>query len=397
MNLKVINVTSLNNYIKKLIEGDIILRNVAVEGEISNFKDHTSGHLYFTLKDNLSRVSCVMFRMDRLKLKKIPKDGDKVTLKGRVSVYPQGGNYQIYVESIEFTDLTGDLFLRFNEIKEKLSKAGLFNEELKRPICESPRKIAVVTSPTGAAVRDIIRVMKSRNPSQELLIYPSLVQGENSTKEIILAIKRINFREDVDTIILARGGGSIEDLWAFNSEELAYVIRESKIPIVTGIGHEIDFTIADFAADKRCATPSQAAEIAIPSVMGRIRDIENIERKMKLLIMERLKREKQVILFMERFIKNKDPKVNLINEIKYISDLEEGLKKTMDQRFKEEKRRMTSYLALLNAFNPYSVLEKGYSIVMDEAGHVLKSIEEIDRNNIFRLRVSNGETIIKRY
>lgn len=390
MNIKVLSVTSLSNYIKKLIDADFVLQNIKVQGEISNFKAHSSGHLYFTLKDEGARINCVMFRQERQKLRVLPRDGDKVTVKGRVSIYAQGGSYQIYVEDLQ-GEGTGDLYTKFLEIKQRLADEGLFDERNRRPIPVHPEKIAVITSPTGAAIRDIIKVLKTRNPGQSLVIYPVSVQGEASEGEVLKAMAQVNLRDDLSTLILARGGGSIEDLWSFNSEKIAYAIRASKIPVVTGIGHDIDFTIADFAADLRAATPSQAAELTIPNTSVYLDAVTEVRRRLHQGMAQRLRQAKTDLSMQQRFILQNDPRLIIINEIRTVAELRERLSGSMNRRMDQEDRLLERAKSLLMAYNPRNVLDKGYAIIQNESDEVLDSVSLLERANIFRIRVKDGE------
>ncbi len=262
MHIKTLTVSQLNRYVKNTLDADFILNNASVKGEISNLKIHSSGHIYFSLKDGGSKINCVMFKSYAYKLKFVPENGMDIVVEGNVSVYEKEGSYQLYCKAMKREGI-GDLYIAFEELKEKLKKEGLFDDAHKKEIPRFPKKVGVITSPTGAALRDIINVTKRRNKGIELLIYPALVQGIDASKTIIEGIKILNKVEDVDIIILARGGGSIEELWAFNNEELAYEIYSSKKPIITGVGHETDFTIVDFVSDRRAPTPSAAAEIAV--------------------------------------------------------------------------------------------------------------------------------------
>ncbi|MFZ2257596.1 MAG: exodeoxyribonuclease VII large subunit [Clostridiaceae bacterium] len=390
MNIKVLSVTSLSNYIKKLIDADFVLQNIKVQGEISNFKAHSSGHLYFTLKDEGARINCVMFRQERQKLRVLPRDGDKVTVKGRVSIYAQGGSYQIYVEDLQ-GEGTGDLYTKFLEIKQRLADEGLFDERNRRPIPVHPEKIAVITSPTGAAIRDIIKVLKTRNPGQSLVIYPVSVQGEASEGEVLKAMAQVNLRDDLSTLILARGGGSIEDLWSFNSEKIAYAIRASKIPVVTGIGHDIDFTIADFAADLRAATPSQAAELTIPNTSVYLDAVTEVRRRLHQGMAQRLRQAKTDLSMQQRFILQNDPRLIIINEIRTVAELRERLSGSMNRRMDQEDRLLERAKSLLMAYNPRNVLDKGYAIIQNESDEVLDSVSLLEQANIFRIRVKDGE------
>ena len=263
MKLKTFTVSEVNEYINKLLRGDIILRNLNVEGEISNFKLHSSGHMYFSIKDDNSRLRCVMFRGQSRLLKFLPEEGMKVIVKGYVALYERDGQYQLYIQEMQPAGI-GALYLAYEQLKEKLEREGLFYESTKKPLPFLPERIGVVTSPTGAAIRDIISVINRRNPNVEIIIYPVLVQGTESKEQIVEAIDYFNKNNYVDVIIVGRGGGSIEELWSFNEEVVARSIFSSKIPIVSAVGHETDFTIADFVADMRAATPSAAAELVIP-------------------------------------------------------------------------------------------------------------------------------------
>jgi len=264
MNENLLTVTELNGRIKSLIDNDPLLMQVAVAGELSNYKIYPSGHHYFTLKDAESSIRCVMFKGSADKLKFAPQSGMKVIAHGRVSVFERDGQYQLYIDDM-IPDGFGALNIAYEQLKEELRAAGLFDESRKKRIPRFPKRIGIVTSPTGAAIRDMINILGRRYPLAEILLYPALVQGEDAPADIIKGIKHFNTNEDVDVIIIGRGGGSIEDLWAFNSKELAYVISESQKPIISAVGHETDFTISDFVADLRAPTPSAAAELAVPN------------------------------------------------------------------------------------------------------------------------------------
>ena len=273
MNHDYLTISDINKIIKYTIEENEELRSVYIKGEISNLKYHSRGHLYFSLKDETSKINAVMFNYSKVLKDFNPKDGDSVLVHGRISVYETSGSYQIYVDSMEL-DGQGNLYVLFEKLKKKLSEEGLFNPEHKQKIKRVPRKIGVITAPTGAAVRDIISTINKRFPMTEIYLFPTLVQGENAAPNIVKMIELANTYDDIDTIILGRGGGSIEDLWAFNEEIVARAIYNSRIPIISGVGHEIDFTISDFVADKRAPTPTGAALMATP-------DIEEVRRYFK--------------------------------------------------------------------------------------------------------------------
>ncbi len=265
MNNDYITVSDINKLIKYTIEDNLELRSVYIKGEISNIKYHSRGHLYFSLKDESSKINAIMFNYERYLRDFEPKDGDSVLVHGRISVYEASGSYQIYVDDMQMDGL-GNLYILFEKLKKKLSEEGLFDAEHKKKIRRVPKRIGVITAPTGAAIRDIISTINKRFPITEIYVFPTLVQGENAASNIVEAIKKANNFEGIDTIILGRGGGSIEDLWAFNEEIVARAIYNSKVPIISGIGHEIDFTISDFVADLRAPTPTGAAMLAVPDI-----------------------------------------------------------------------------------------------------------------------------------
>ena len=276
MNKEYISITEINRIIKNTIELNPVLKSVYIKGEISNLKFHGRGHLYFSLKDENSKINAVMFNYKNSGIDFVPKDGDSVLVHGRISVYEASGSYQIYVDSLELDGL-GNLYVLFEKLKKKLGEEGLFNPEHKQRIKRVPRKIGVITAPTGAAVRDIISTINNRFPMTEIYLFPTLVQGESAAANIVSMIELANTFDDIDTIILGRGGGSIEDLWAFNEECVARAIYESRIPIISAVGHEIDFTIADFVADMRAPTPTGAAEMAVPNMVDLVNYIRQLE------------------------------------------------------------------------------------------------------------------------
>lgn len=390
MKLKTMSVTDLNAYIKRNFDHDFILSNVTVLGEISNFKAHTSGHLYFSLKDENAKVNCVMFRTDAGSLTKLPKDGAKVLISGRVSVYTKEGSYQLYANKLEEVGL-GELYKEFEENKEKLQKEGLFRAERKKILPIYPQKVAVVTSSTGAAVQDIINVARRRNKTIELLIYPTLVQGADARKSIIGSLKTIYKRTDIDVIILARGGGSFEDLSCFNDLELAYTIAESQKPIVTGIGHEVDFTIADFVADVRCATPSQAAEVVIPSFDESLRAVEELKNRLTNAYRQRLRLDRAILTsYRERLAKN-HPKSILANSFLEIDQKRNRLDGIIMQKIERERERLEASYSLLKAHNPLNILDKGYALVFDEEHRLIRDSNVLMKQNRISIRLKNGE------
>lgn len=389
MYIKTLTVSALNNYIKKLIDSDFILGNTFVKGELSNFKIHNSGHAYFSIKDETSKINCVMFRSNVEKLSFIPEDGMKVILKGKVSVYQRDGSYQLYCEEIKLEGM-GELYFAFQKLKEKLEKEGLFDKTHKKKIPLYPSKIGVITSATGAAIRDIINVTKRRNPLVDIVIYPALVQGVNASQDIINGLKVLNSRDDIDIIILARGGGSIEELWCFNDEKLAYEVYNSNKPIITGVGHEIDYTIVDFVGDLRAPTPSAAAEIAVPDINEIYSTIQNSKAILNNSITQKLSEEFRRIEVLTKSIELNSPENYIINQYRNVDMLKNLLGERIDKKVDSQKEVLSKYLSLLNAHNPLNILNRGYSILQDKEGAVISSISRLKDNSKIRVILKDG-------
>lgn len=384
MYIKVLSVSELNNYIKKVIDSDYILNNAYIKGEISNFKFHSSGHVYFSLKDEGGKINCIMFRSNAKKLTFIPQNGMKVKVKGRVSVYIKDGAYQLYCTEIQ-PEGKGELYEAFEKLKEKLSKEGMFKEEHKREIPKYPRRIGVITSPTGAAVRDIINVSRRRNKSVDILICPALVQGINALIDLIKSINYLNEIEDIDTIILARGGGSIEELWSFNDEKLAYAVYNSKKPVITGVGHETDFTIVDFVSDRRAPTPSAAAEIAVPNLNEEFNRFISLKNSLKINIKNYFENKYKELEINRRIIEKNSPEVFIVNGYSSIDKFKYILNMRMKTKIQIEKERLSKYNSILQSNSPFSILNKGYSIISDKTGkniNNVKTLKEVDCVNI---------------
>lgn len=386
----VITVKQINQYIKSLLEGDSRLAFVRIKGEISNFKAHfTSGHLYFTLKDKDASIRCIMFRGNASKLNFLPDDSMQVVCTGRVSVYDKDGTYQLYVDDIEL-DGQGELAEALEKIKLKLEKEGLFDSNRKRKIPLFPKKIAVITSESGAAIKDILNVLNRRFPLCEVVIQPALVQGIDAPQSLYDSLESVYKYSNADVIIIGRGGGSLEDLWCFNDETLARKIAQSPIPIISAVGHETDFTICDFVADLRAPTPSAAAELAVPDKNELLSKISNISRKLcnvvesdlnyKNALIEKIQNEQFLKNPMEFFI-NKPLRENelLVDRIK------NRLKLTLSEREKEFAR----VTAKLDALSPLKLLSKGYSVAT-KSENIIKSVNDISVNDNFSLRLSDG-------
>ncbi|AKN34029.1 exodeoxyribonuclease VII large subunit [Clostridium carboxidivorans P7] len=389
MYIKTLTVSELNGYIKKLVDNDFILGNSNVKGEISNFKLHSSGHIYFSIKDEYSKINCVMFRSSARNLKFMPENGMKVVVKGRVSVYEKDGAYQIYCNDIEL-DGVGELYMAFEKLKSKLQSQGLFEVTHKKEIPPYARKIGVVTSPTGAAVRDIINVAKRRNDAVELLIYPALVQGINASESIIKAIEYLNRIDDIDVIILARGGGSIEELWCFNDEKLAYSIYNSKKAIITGVGHETDYTIVDFVSDRRAPTPSAAAELAVFNLEDLQSKIVSYKNTLNNLIDFILKEKSNSLELLKRNLDVNSPYSYIVNEYNNIDRLKELMNIKIKTRLEKEREKLIKANSLLTAHNPMNILNKGYAVIENEKIGVVNTIQNLKKLDKVKITLKDG-------
>lgn len=384
MKIKTLTVSEVNNYLKRIIDNDFILNNLSVKGEISNLKYHSSGHIYFSLKDEGGKINCVMFRSKAIMLKLTLEEGMGVVIGGRASIYPQNGSIQLYCDTIE-QEGRGELYIKFERLKEKLSKEGYFDEELKKEVPKFPSRVGIVTSPTGAAIRDIINVSRRRNRLVDLVLYPAKVQGIGAYKEVIDGIKYFNRTKLVDVIIIGRGGGSIEELWNFNEEELAKAIFKSKIPIISAVGHEVDFTISDFVSDVRAATPSQGAEIAVP-LQSDIEDaIEYMNNRMGSIIANKLQLEKNKVDSLSRILKLNSPMTRIVNNYMIVEKLKERLNSNIVNKINLEKEKLSGLNNLLMAQNPCNLLNKGYAIIEDESGviNTVKRMSEEKEINVF--------------
>ena len=384
-----ISVTDLNKYIKDKIANDEYLNNILVKGEISNFKNHYTGHLYFTLKDENSLIKCIMFKTYAQKLKFMPKDGMKVLILGGVSVFERDGVYQIYVKIME-EDGLGDLYTKYQELKEKLEKQGLFDKAHKKAIPLMPKTIGVLTSQTGSVIRDIINVSTRRNPNVYIRLLPVPVQGEGAAEKIAEGIDYMNKNKLADVLIVARGGGSLEDLWPFNEEIVAHSIYNSEIPVISAVGHETDFTIADFVADLRAPTPSAAAELAVPDIYEVKQKINTYQNRMKQALSKKLeimklRYEKCIssVVFKEPTRKIQD---NYLKIESYIKQLE-NIIKVKEQK---EKSRYIELISKLDTLSPLKTLIRGYSIIQKD-GNVVKSVKQLKVGDKIDIRLSEGK------
>lgn len=394
MYTKILSVTEANGYIKKVLDNDFILKNSHIKGELSNVKIHSSGHIYFSLKDMNSKIKCVMFRSNAMSLSFTPRDGMKVIVSGNISIYEKEGVCQLYCSTMEVQG-EGELHIAFNLLKEALEKEGIFDLSRKKTIPAMARRIGVVTSPTGAAIRDIIKVAKRRNKKVDILIYPSLVQGIDAGKEIVKGIRELNKIQDIDVIIVARGGGSIEELWAFNEEIVARAIADSNKPIITGIGHETDFTIADFAADLRAATPSHAAEIATYSLDLLQDKLINFKYDLKNAMEKQINDKFNYIEELLRLVKLYSPQNYIVNQYEKIDVLKKGLDFSIKLKLQKEESRLQVINHRLIANNPLNILNKGYGIVEDKNNKVIDTLSELKKHDIVKVTMKDGSGLFK--
>lgn len=393
MQKKILTVFQTNSYIKGLLEDDVILSDIFVQGEISNFKKHLSGHLYFTLKDNYASINCVMFKGETYSLKFKPENGMKVIVYGRVSLYEKTGNYQIYITLVE-PEGKGALYAKFEQLKKKLHDEGFFDMKNKKVLPNNPNVIALVTSATGAVVQDMIRIAKRRNPSVSLVVVPTLVQGKEAITSIVNSIEMVNIWGKADIIIVGRGGGSTEELWAFNEEEVAKAIFYSNIPVISAVGHETDFTIADFVADVRASTPSAAIEICLPDIKNTLEILYTQINKLNILMENKIELNKNTFLQLISRRIFVEPDGNIYNNEIYLSTLKKELVKEMNNILRKEYERYKFLFTNLNNLSPLNILEKGYSIIYKN-GKLVKSINEINISDNIEIRLKDGLVRLK--
>lgn len=378
-------VSQLNGFIKKTFEANPVFSDIWIKGEISNFKKHYSGHLYLTLKDEGGVLKAVMFKTNTFSLNFTPSDGMKVMARGRVSVYEASGSYQLYITEM-IPDGLGELYVAYEKLKKKLEQEGLFDEKHKKPIPMYPKAVGVVTASTGAAVRDIINVLARRFPYSEIIIYPAQVQGIGAAESICEGIGYFNKTKICDTLIVGRGGGSIEDLWAFNEEEVAYAIYNSEIPIISAVGHETDFTIADFVADLRAPTPSAAAEMAVPSQIELINKILDYQYNLKANLISNIK-NKQLKL---DSIKLLSPKEIIENHFLRLDSKTKEMISAIEQILLKNREKCIGVIGRLDALSPLKVMQRGFALPQDEDGKVIKTVKELEKNKKFMLTLKDG-------
>ena len=387
-----LTVSELNTYVKRLLDSDRALISVTVTGEISNFTDHRSGHLYFSLKDSDAQIKAVMFRSQRQRLKFMPSDGMRVTVHGTVSLYSQTGTVQLYANSMD-PDGVGALYKAYEQLKEKLSLEGLFDEDKKKLLPEYPMRIGVITSPTGAAVRDIINVTGRRFPLANLYLYPALVQGEGAEESLINALDYLDRSGLVDVIIIGRGGGSIEDLWAFNSERLARRIFDARVPIISAVGHETDFTICDFVADMRAPTPSAAAEIAVPDMRELSLRIDGAYDRLVsalLRITDRRREKLQELSEREIFL---SPEMLFSEKREAVQAMLERCSEHISKKLSDITSEYKLLVGKCEALSPLSVLSRGYSIA-EHCGRAVRASDDISVGDVLKITFNRGNATV---
>ncbi|MBR5790894.1 MAG: exodeoxyribonuclease VII large subunit [Phascolarctobacterium sp.] len=385
-------VTEINNYIKELVDNEPQLRNVQIVGEISNFKRYPSGHCYFTLKDSGAVLKCVMFRGKAMSMKFEPQNGDTVLAIGRITVYERDGVYQLYTDML-LQQGVGDLMVAYEKLKAKLEAEGLFSSERKQAIPMNPKTVGIITSPVGAAVRDVITVSRRRNRGIKLLLYPVKVQGEGASVEIARAINFFNKHNLADVLIVGRGGGSIEELWAFNEEQTVRAVASSAIPVISAVGHETDFTLCDFAADVRAATPSQAAELAVADAEGYIMQVENLQRRLKHFMQARLEQEEYRLDRASNSWALKDPERLFADGTLRTDAAYNKLLAKMDSLFKECTHKFQLQAARLDNLSPLSVLARGYSVTQTEDFKVVTSTQQVRWGEELVTTVADGKIV----
>lgn len=384
-----LTVTQVNLYVKQLISRDDILSNVLVKGELSNFKAHSSGHMYMSLKDDTGVIRAVMFRSAAARLDFKPANGMKVLARGRVGVYERDGQYQLYIEHME-QDGIGDLYAAFEKLKNKLDKEGLFSPGAKKPLPKYPKTIGVITAPTGAAIRDILNILSRRFAYSDVLLYPALVQGENSAASIVEAINYFDKTGTADVLIVGRGGGSIEDLWSFNEESVARAIYNCRIPIVSAVGHEVDFTISDFVADLRAPTPSAAAELVVPSQNELREKFNNVYSRLytcAVRIIEKKRLELKVSAE-SRVLKN--PASAIDNSRIYLDSLSRSFENSCQRLLSEKKHTLRELASKLEALSPLDMLGRGFSVTRSGDGMVISSVENVSEGDRISVMLRDG-------
>ena len=384
----VYSVKQVNSYVKNMFSQDFMLNHIYVKGEVSNCKYHTSGHIYFSLKDESGTIACVMFASARSGLSFRMQEGQNVIVLGSVSVYERDGKYQLYAKEI-ILDGAGALYERFEALKKELEEMGMFAAEYKQPIPRYVKRVGIVTAPTGAAVRDIINISKRRNPYVQLILYPALVQGEGAAASIVRGIRMME-QQNVDVIIVGRGGGSMEDLWAFNEESVARAIFECTIPIISAVGHETDTLISDYVADLRAPTPSAAAELAVYELSSVQIMCEEYKRRMYQQISQRIDFSRRQTEQMAFRLKVAHPRQKLNEQRQYLADLDSRMRIRMNSALEESRHKLAIYIEKMKGLSPLQKLNQGYAYVTDKSGRTVRSIKDTKQGEVLDVYVTDG-------
>ena len=392
MEQQVLSITKINEYIRSMMEEDFLLNNLAVRGEISNYKIYPSGHHYFTLKDENSSLKCVMFRGNTSRLRFRPSNGMQVVAMGKIAVYPRDGAYQLYCTSL-LLDGIGDLYAAFEKLKAKLAAEGLFNKEHKKMIPKHPRTIGIITSSAGAAVHDMLRIINKRYPLCKVNLLPVRVQGPEAPGEICAAIRYANYYQLADLLIVGRGGGSIEDLWAFNDEMVAHAIFESEIPIISAVGHEPDVTISDYVADLRAATPSNAAELAVPDQDSLFQILDAMSSAMSTALSKQLKNYKQQLRILSSSPALQSPEFYIKQQEKAVELLRNRILSAQNNRLNLYQQRFLAFASKLDALSPLKVLTRGYAMAQTSCGEVVRSVKQINIGESLSITFQNGSVM----
>ena len=385
-----LSVSEINRYLRELFESDEILADIWVQGEVSNLSRPASGHVYLTLKDPLSALKCVIWKQTAMRLPLTLQNGMAVELHGSISVYERDGAYQLYVDAVRLTG-EGALYQEFLRLKARLQVEGLFDEERKRPLPELPQKIGIVTSASGAALQDILNTLRRRYPLAEVVLAPCAVQGEEAIPQIIASISALNSEPGIDVLILARGGGSLEDLWVFNDEDVVRAVAGSRAPVITGIGHETDFTLSDFAADYRAPTPTGAAEIAVPNVTDLREQVNGLSTRLEYALHRVVSLERGSLLELRSRMEKLSPAWQLRSDRQRMDELAGRMESASGHNLQLKRSELLNLDKRLSSLNPYAVLQRGYAIVTDAQGSVVRSVNQVRREDVLDIRVSDGE------
>ncbi len=392
---RVYSVTQLNQAVKRVLERESEFRDVLVKGEVSNFKHHSSGHMYFTLKDDGARIKCVMFRGKNRNLRFRPEDGLTVVASGALGLYEVAGEYQLYVEEL-LPAGQGALFLAFEQLKQKLQAEGLFSQERKRPLPYLPRCVGVVTSPTGAAIRDILSVLRRRMPTVDILLAPALVQGEGGPASVVQAIEQLASRDDVEVLIVGRGGGSLEELWTFNDERVARAIAASNVPVISAVGHETDVTIADFVADRRAPTPSAAAELAVPERRALLQGVESMAERLQSAQAKRVRSLRERLEYLRSSPALTRPTDRVQQRMQHVDELTHRLSTSFQRLVEQRRHRLEATVGRLESLSPLGTLARGYAICHVDGNEVpVRRAADVPPGARLRVRLHEGELLCR--